>query len=61
MNPIITKFEFLTDVVEQIDNLIEKSKTTIDKHQKKEILNKARELAIAYEDHVGRKIFNQIV
>lgn len=60
MEPIIAKFEFISDVSDEIDRLVDKAKKTADRQQKKVILEKARELIVAYEKHVGRKIFNHI-
>lgn len=52
MQTDISSFEYLSDVTDRIDELIDRCKVERLKEEKKKLMKEARELSIAYNNHV---------
>lgn len=52
MQTDISSFEYLSDVTDRIDELIDRSKFEHSKEEKKKLIKEARELSVAYDKHV---------
>jgi hypothetical protein len=66
MKDILKPFEYLSDVTDKIDELIEAASKTRKKSEKRPLLSEAQALADAYPEHVSangndKKQFNPII
>lgn len=66
MKDILSSFEYLSDITDKIDALIEQASKTRKQSEKKPLLKEAQSLADAYQEYVSengnnQKQFNPIV
>jgi hypothetical protein len=62
LSPIeeIEQCEYITDISDKIDSLVEQAKKT-PKDERKVLLRKAQDLMDAYETYVGRKVYKPVL
>lgn len=61
MEKLLESFEYITDVSDLIDKLVEQASKERKKDKKRELLAEAQKYADAYNQHVGRKAFADLI